>query len=212
MYVAAAARGRGVGRSCSPSCVAGRGRAASGRSRPASSPRTPRASRCTTAADSASSALRERLGQHHGVWRDVLLVERRSDGDRLTADSRARCSPRRSAPSRSSSPAAARSWSTPRRDALGHVGVAISFGLVIMVMIYAIGHISGAHFNPAVTLAFALTRHFPWTRVAAYWARPARRRARRGARPARLAGRRRARRRDPAVRLATARRSCGRRC
>jgi MIP family channel proteins len=54
--------------------------------------------------------------------------------------------------------------------ALGHVGVAISFGLVIMVMIYAVGHISGAHFNPAVTLAFAVSRHFPATRVAAYWA------------------------------------------
>jgi aquaporin NIP len=53
---------------------------------------------------------------------------------------------------------------------LGHVGVAISFGLVIMVMIYAVGHISGAHFNPAVTLAFALTRHFPWPRVGSYWA------------------------------------------
>jgi aquaporin NIP len=53
---------------------------------------------------------------------------------------------------------------------LGHVGVAISFGLVIMVMIYAVGHISGAHFNPAVSLAFALTRHFPWSRVIAYWA------------------------------------------
>jgi MIP family channel proteins len=53
--------------------------------------------------------------------------------------------------------------------ALGHVGVAISFGLVIMAMIYAVGHVSGAHFNPAVTFAFALTRHFPWTRVALYW-------------------------------------------
>lgn len=53
--------------------------------------------------------------------------------------------------------------------ALGHVGVAISFGLVIMVMIYAVGHISGAHFNPAVTLGFALSRHFPWPLVAAYW-------------------------------------------
>ena len=58
----------------------------------------------------------------------------------------------------------------PRRGALGHVGVAISFGLVIMVMIYALGHISGAHFNPAVTFAFALTRHFPWPRVGVYWA------------------------------------------
>src|SRR5512140_1346540 len=53
---------------------------------------------------------------------------------------------------------------------LGHVGVAISFGLVIMVMIYAVGHISGAHFNPSVTFAFALTRHFPWSRVAVFWA------------------------------------------
>jgi aquaporin NIP len=52
---------------------------------------------------------------------------------------------------------------------LGHVGVAITFGLVIMFGIYAVGHISGAHFNPAVTFAFALTRHFPWPRAVAYW-------------------------------------------
>ena len=56
-----------------------------------------------------------------------------------------------------------------RTHALGHVGVAIVFGLVIMVMIYAVGHVSGAHFNPAVSFAFALTRHFPWQRVAGYW-------------------------------------------
>ena len=53
--------------------------------------------------------------------------------------------------------------------ALGHVGVAITFGLVIMAMIHAVGHISGAHFNGAVTFAFALSRHFPWSRAAAYW-------------------------------------------
>jgi len=53
---------------------------------------------------------------------------------------------------------------------LGHVGVAIAFGLVIMVMIYAVGHVSGAHFNPAVSFAFALTRHFSWTRLLGYWA------------------------------------------
>ena len=57
-----------------------------------------------------------------------------------------------------------------RTHELGHVGVAITFGLVIMAMIYAVGHISGAHFNPAVSFAFALTRHFPWPRVVAYWA------------------------------------------
>ena len=52
---------------------------------------------------------------------------------------------------------------------LGHLGVAFSFGLVIMVMIYAVGHVSGAHFNPAVTFAFAISRHFPWTRTLGYW-------------------------------------------
>jgi MIP family channel proteins len=56
-----------------------------------------------------------------------------------------------------------------KTHALGHVGIAISFGLVIMVMIYAVGHVSGAHFNAAVTFAFALTRHFPWPRAVAYW-------------------------------------------
>lgn len=46
--------------------------------------------------------------------------------------------------------------------------VAVAFGLVIAVMIYGVGHISGAHFNPVVSVGFALSRHVPWRRVATY--------------------------------------------
>ena len=57
-----------------------------------------------------------------------------------------------------------------KTGALGHVGVSLVFGLVIMAMIYAVGHVSGAHFNPAVTFAFSLSRHLPWSRAGGYWA------------------------------------------
>jgi MIP family channel proteins len=56
-----------------------------------------------------------------------------------------------------------------KTGAPGPVGIAITFGLVIAAMIYAVGHISGAHFNPAVSFAFAVARHFQWRRVGAYW-------------------------------------------
>jgi aquaporin Z len=49
-------------------------------------------------------------------------------------------------------------------------GVALSFGLAIAIMIAAVGPISGAHFNPAVTLALAAHGHFPRRQVLPYWA------------------------------------------
>ena len=52
--------------------------------------------------------------------------------------------------------------------AYGHMGMAFSPGLVVMVMVAATGHLSMAHLNPAVTLAFALTGHFPWREVPYY--------------------------------------------
>lgn len=48
---------------------------------------------------------------------------------------------------------------------IGHAGIALTFGLVVMAMIQTFGDISGAHFNPAVSLAFAVAGKLPWTRV-----------------------------------------------
>lgn len=53
---------------------------------------------------------------------------------------------------------------------VGHAARAVAPGLVVMALIYAMGDCSGAHFNPAVTLAFALRRDFPLRRVPGYWA------------------------------------------
>lgn len=52
---------------------------------------------------------------------------------------------------------------------LTHEGVALTFGLVVFAMISALGDVSGAHINPAVTIAFAVARRFAWRQVPAYW-------------------------------------------
>ena len=49
-----------------------------------------------------------------------------------------------------------------------HVGIAITWGLIVMAMIYAFGEISGAHFNPAVTISFAYAKKFAWKEVPKY--------------------------------------------
>ncbi|KAL5772128.1 hypothetical protein ACOSQ2_012052 [Xanthoceras sorbifolium] len=47
-------------------------------------------------------------------------------------------------------------------------GISIVWGLAVMVLVYSVGHISGAHFNPSVTIAFATCKRFPWKQVPAY--------------------------------------------
>ena len=51
---------------------------------------------------------------------------------------------------------------------IGHIGIAITFGLIVTAMIYAFGGKSGAHFNPAVTIAFSLAGLFKAKEIAPY--------------------------------------------
>lgn len=50
------------------------------------------------------------------------------------------------------------------------LNAAIASGFPVLAMIYALGPISAAHFNPAVTIGFAIAKRFPWKYVAPYWA------------------------------------------
>lgn len=53
---------------------------------------------------------------------------------------------------------------------IGFAGVSLAFGLTVLTMAYAVGGISGGHFNPAVSLGLAVAGRFNWKEVPAYWA------------------------------------------
>jgi aquaporin Z len=52
---------------------------------------------------------------------------------------------------------------------IGFLGVALAFGLTVVTMAYAVGHVSGGHFNPAISLGAALSGRLPWKDLPGYW-------------------------------------------
>jgi aquaporin Z len=52
---------------------------------------------------------------------------------------------------------------------IGYLGVSLAFGLTVVTMAYAVGHISGGHFNPAITLGAAVSGRLPWKDLPGYW-------------------------------------------
>ena len=53
-------------------------------------------------------------------------------------------------------------------SAIGNYGIALAFGLTVLTMAYAVGHISGGHFNPAISIGLAMGKRFDWKDVPTY--------------------------------------------
>src|SRR5271168_3604304 len=61
-------------------------------------------------------------------------------------------------------------WYPHASNALGLLGTALAFGLTMAIMVSALGHISGGHFNPAITIGFWVTKRVTTLEAGLYWA------------------------------------------